>query len=1084
MASIFTLLYITSIVSLVDVAASDGIHLTDLKYTTHPMLYFNDTDLPKLQQKAMTTHRKIADLLQDATVTMIEKPDLYLPSLDYETFGGKWNEMYGNNLCALAMYCVLFPEDDEAFKYTVEFMDRMAELPKWQVISLPKDEVPVAHSLTGFTTAFDFLYPALDPKRRMIYLRKLLQVTKEFYFYSKHRAWGSFYLQNHVATNYLALIHGSLVVSVHYRPALFWLKEALKMFERTMLLLNHIVDGSLDEGVPYGSYTSRSVTQYIYLVRRHFDIDHTQDFWIRQHFNFYYHTIMPQFQRTVGIGDSNNNWFYGPESQLVFLDAYVLKNGYGNWLANEIREHRATDSSEKLIPAQHQLWCTLHTEFIWFDPNITPKMPPHSGKPNLHVFNDWGVVTYSAINPSAKGDTFFAFKSGRMHGRAVFDVVQKGMYSWVKGWRSFNPGHEHPDQSMFVFAPNGNLFITDGLYAPKFTYLNNVLSFYPSPSSRCFQPWEGQLGECDKYLRWKSPSVKRYGGELIAAFHQNGMVFTSGEALDAYSNDMKLESVYRSLVLLNSNLLLVLDHIQAKSSSPISHFSAFFHNLQTSFEQDKFNSKLAGVKIPTPSGMMRMYWMNERGGSPRALLRKMTMEHTSQYQPRETNFVNVTLKMSPKLVTRVAYVLLGPSETLKDLKFSHRQKVGTTVIVKTDQESYTVAIATSHGNPVLRQEYLGHPGFAEVKLSNGSVIPFGVNLNQRNQHQLIFDTTDISNMCTYNSSFSFVFIVALSWIIICFYLYLFRKRQRRRIKRRSIIVCVSIVFLMIFVTQTLMKCDSGAHHSTQLARNMLSSVVITSLPGSGAELMGWVFYNNPDFAFIEAPSELIDIPSKGGYEINPFVDACVWTGEDLDEYPILKSWIVVLYSDLFSALSSSKSEQRSSEDDPSQDRIFKDYTKDDLLNHLKNYPDAQTVLHLTSGSWGLKLQWVQSILDNRMRAIHIVRDPRAWVANFLRNDCELHKKYAVQQEISLMFKQADKTCVPRGRYIKEFHQLRFHRSRQKLHVQLAYIWAASTRAVLTQVMAIPESNARVVRFEDLVMDGLETTEVIYDFIGE
>lgn len=74
-------------------------------------------------------------------------------------------------------------------------------------------------------------------------------------------------------------------------------------------------------------------------------------------------SLSPGFQRTVAIADSNYNWFYGPESQLVFMDRYVLRNGSGNWLAELIHQNRVTEGPGQA--GKGQRWCTLHTEFIW-----------------------------------------------------------------------------------------------------------------------------------------------------------------------------------------------------------------------------------------------------------------------------------------------------------------------------------------------------------------------------------------------------------------------------------------------------------------------------------------------------------------------------------------------------------------------------------------------------------------------------------------------------------------------------------------------------------------------------------------------
>lgn len=76
-------------------------------------------------------------------------------------------------------------------------------------------------------------------------------------------------------------------------------------------------------------------------------------------------TFSQGFQRTVAIADSNYNWFYGPESQLVFLDKFVMRNGSGNWLAEQIRRNRVVEGPG--TPSKGQRWCTLHTEFLWYE---------------------------------------------------------------------------------------------------------------------------------------------------------------------------------------------------------------------------------------------------------------------------------------------------------------------------------------------------------------------------------------------------------------------------------------------------------------------------------------------------------------------------------------------------------------------------------------------------------------------------------------------------------------------------------------------------------------------------------------------
>lgn len=77
--------------------------------------------------------------------------------------------------------------------------------------------------------------------------------------------------------------------------------------KKSLVLLREVMDGSLYEGVAYGSYTTRSLFQYMLLIQRHFDINHIGHPWLKQHFAFMYRTILPEFQRTVATVDSNYN---------------------------------------------------------------------------------------------------------------------------------------------------------------------------------------------------------------------------------------------------------------------------------------------------------------------------------------------------------------------------------------------------------------------------------------------------------------------------------------------------------------------------------------------------------------------------------------------------------------------------------------------------------------------------------------------------------------------------------------------------------------------------------------------------------
>ncbi|ELK35407.1 Dermatan-sulfate epimerase [Myotis davidii] len=680
------------------------IPFTNANYDSHPMLYFSRAEVAELQLRAASSHEHIAARLTEAVHTMLSSPLEYLPPWDPKDFSARWNEIYGNNLGALAMFCVLYPENIEARDMARDYMERMAAQPSWLVKDAPWDEVPLAHSLVGFATAYDFLYNYLSKTQQEKFLEVIANASGYMYETSYRRGWGFQYLHNHQPTNCMALLTGSLVLmnQGYLQEAYLWTKQVLTIMEKSLVLLREVTDGSLYEGVAYGSYTTRSLFQYMFLVQRHFDINHFGHPWLKQHFAFMYRTILPGFQRTVAIADSNYNWFYGPESQLVFLDKFVMRNGSGNWLADQIRKNRVVEGPG--TPSKGQRWCTLHTEFLWYDASLKSVPPPDFGTPTLHYFEDWGVVTYGSALPAELNRSFLSFKSGKLGGRAIYDIVHRNKYKdWIKGWRNFNAGHEHPDQNSFTFAPNGVPFITEALYGPKYTFFNNVLMFSPAVSKSCFSPWEGQVTEdcSSKWSKYKHDLAASCQGRVVAAVERNGVVFIRGEGVGAYNPQLSLKNIQRNLILLHPQLLLLVDEVHLGEESLLETATSFFHNVDFPFEETVVDG-VHGAFIRQRDGLYKMYWMDDTGYSEKATFASVT--YPRGYPYNGTNYVNVTMHLrSP--ITRAAYLFIGPSVDVQSFSI-HGDPQQLDVFIATREHAYAVYLWTD--------EDPGQSAFAQV----------------------------------------------------------------------------------------------------------------------------------------------------------------------------------------------------------------------------------------------------------------------------------------------------------------------------------------------------------------------------------
>ncbi|KAJ7338644.1 hypothetical protein JRQ81_012546 [Phrynocephalus forsythii] len=886
-----------------------------------------------------------------------------------------------------------------------------------------------------------------------------------------------------------------------------------------MFLLNHVVDGSLDEGVAYGSYTAKSITQYIFLAQRHFGINNLENHWLKMHFWFYYATLLPGFQRTVGIADSNYNWFYGPESQLVFLDTFVLKSGIGNWLAQQIRKHRPKDGP--MVPSTAQRWSTLHTEFIWYDPGLAPRPPPDYGSAKMHVFPNWGVVTYGAGLPNTQTNTFVSFKSGKLGGRAVYDIVHFQPYSWIDGWRSFNPGHEHPDQNSFTFAPNGQVFVSEALYGPKLSHLNNVLVFAPSPTSQCNQPWEGQLGECTQWLKWTGEEAGDAAGEIVTSSQHEDMMFVSGEAASAYSSAMKLKSVYRSLLLLNSQTLLVVDHVEKEKESPINSISAFFHNLDIDFKYVpyRFMNKYNGAMMDVWDAHYKMFWFDHRGSSPVARIQEA--EQAAEFKKRWTQFVNVTFSAKGPVV-RIAYLFYGPYVNISSCRFINDAQLGYQISLNVNNTETVFSVATDYLNLRTRYSYLGFGGYAKV-VTEGRVTRFGLGTEPVEKPAL-----------SYQGIFPFgfkvniiaAFILGISLAILAFQwrFYLsFGKLLRWILILVIVLWFVELIDVWSSCTQPI--CAKWSRDETSTGHNptkgqghpvSLPDVVITSLPGSGAEILKQLFFNSSDFIYIRIPTGYLDIPDME-FEIDSFVDACEWTASDVQSghFRVLQGWLHSLIKDtklhlqniLLHDTSKSKLVQHSATSKDKKRRPRKresiaeqrsrlrgsvdrdaEYIRE-LRRHLAFYPNARPVLSLSSGSWTLKLPFFQEIIGPSLRALYVVRDPRAWIYSLLyKSQPSLYSLRKIPHRLARLFKTESggkEKCASNSGYAWEYESLReelTHSNSNAISV-MSHLWLANTAAALRLNGDLQPANYQLLKFEDMVSFPQKVAEDTFAFLG-
>lgn len=113
-----------------------GIPFMGGNYDGHPMLFFSQGEVEELQAAATGTHREMAARIREAGEAMLELPEEYLPPWSPAEFSARWNEVYGNNLGVLSMFCLLYPHRAGALDLAKDYMERMAAQPSWYIFYL------------------------------------------------------------------------------------------------------------------------------------------------------------------------------------------------------------------------------------------------------------------------------------------------------------------------------------------------------------------------------------------------------------------------------------------------------------------------------------------------------------------------------------------------------------------------------------------------------------------------------------------------------------------------------------------------------------------------------------------------------------------------------------------------------------------------------------------------------------------------------------------------------------------------------------------------------------------------------------
>ena len=175
--------------------------------------------------------------------------------------------------------------------------------------------------------------------------------------------------------------------------------------------------------------------------------------------------------------------------------------------------------------------------------------------------------------------------------------------------------------------------------------------------------------------------------------------------------------------------------------------------------------------------------------------------------------------------------------------------------------------------------------------------------------------------------------------------------------------------------------------------------------------------------------------------------------------------------------------------------IYDRLTKPDLLMKEKKhdwkytlynrgpllYSYRRVALSGVSGSWNLKLPWIQSVIGDGARILYVVRDPRSWVTHVLAKNLYETVKESITESLR------SSKCLFKKNYAWQFESVRnlVERILSDEFVDpvlfLSNLWYANTMTTLYNLKEA--DNCLIIKIEDFVVNPEDTAKMIFAFVG-
>lgn len=292
---------------------------------SHPVLFFNKSDIPQLRSLASTTHKAIWDVIKGYVDHHIEDQPVVKPSpITYIRH-------YESIIEAFALAYVL-SGDEKYAEAAKNWILTVCSYPSWENTAVGL--LASAEMLIGVSIGYDWIYDYLGNAERKVIEDKLrIEATEKYYLADFGHWWAVSYWHNISWLKYAALGITGLTLQEAHGFARKWTDLASSYYRTQLSILPS--DGSYHEGIGYWSFALHQMLQYLEALRHITGESLYDNAWLRNTAYYRLYASLPNMKNVLCFGDCSDRDWVGPSVYLHRLAA-EYNNPYAQWGAESL----------------------------------------------------------------------------------------------------------------------------------------------------------------------------------------------------------------------------------------------------------------------------------------------------------------------------------------------------------------------------------------------------------------------------------------------------------------------------------------------------------------------------------------------------------------------------------------------------------------------------------------------------------------------------------------------------------------------------------------------------------------------------